>query len=154
MPEVVARWPIWYLLLAAYCVYQGFAPAKFYWTNRAALRAAAAQAKTPHDHGRITGYRVRLLTPAICWPALGLGLLTGSLWIRIITAIAFLISARSAYREFAVGFAEGRKASELAAPVEHVQGRVRPARDAFLSAALFIAVAIRLQVKGWKVIGT
>ncbi len=137
---LIAQWPWWYLLLVVYCFYLGIDPVRCYWRSRPALRTAAAQASTPHERGRVAGYRARLLMPAIGWPMAALGLLWGPLWIRCGVAVAFVASARSSFRDFAVGFAEGRKAVELAASPEYVRGRARPARAALAAAAVYVAL--------------
>ena len=51
-------------------------------------------------------------------------LFTGRTWAIAIVAIAYASSARRSYGQFAQGFAEGVKASELAAAAEYVRGRV------------------------------
>jgi hypothetical protein len=136
----VSRWPIWYLLVVLYCLYLGFEAFRFYQRSQPGLATAAARASTPKERGRITGYRARLLSAVVGWPLAALGLLTGTFWIQGVVAAAFVVTARSVFRDYTTGFAEGMKASQLASSVEYVQGRVRPTRAAFAAAAVFTMV--------------
>ena len=140
MLPFVARWPIWYLLVVLYCVYLGLEAFRFYRQNQPGLAAAAARASTPHERGRVVGYRVRLLGGVVGWPLAALGLLTSAVWIQGIVALAFLATARPVFRDYATGFAEGMKASQLAASIEYVHGRVKPTRAAYAVAVVFTAV--------------
>ena len=135
MPSIVTRWPIWYVLLALYCAYLGIEAFRYFQQSQPGLERAAASARTPLEKGRVAGYRARLISPAVGWSLAAVGLLTGWFWVQWAVAVSLLVSARTVFRDFATGFAEGRKASELAAAVEYVQGRTPPTQAAYVAAA-------------------
>lgn len=147
MPSFLMRWPNWYVLLALYCVYLGVEAFRYFQHSQPRLRQAAASAHTPLEKGRVAGYRARLISPVLGWSLAGVGLLTGWFWVQWAVAVSLLVSARTVFREFATGFAEGKKASEFAA-VEYVHGRAEPTRAAYVAAAGYAGVTRLLPAGG------
>ena len=139
MGEVLARWPVWYWLLAAYTASLSVGALRHYARAASALREAERQAADEGARSRLQGQRAGGWARAASWLVAGLLLLTGWDWIRIIVAAAYARSAFTSVRAYATGFAEGRKAASLAAAPEYVSGRVAPRTPDYLVAGLFVA---------------
>jgi hypothetical protein len=87
-------------------------------------------AADPYRRGELAGYRVGRWIRSIGWLVAATLLFTGRSWAITVVAVAYFFSAQRSYSKFAQGFAEGRKAGELAAAPEYVRGRIAPrARD-------------------------
>jgi len=55
---------------------------------------------------------------------------------QILVVLGFAYSGYYGFRDYAVGFAEGRRAASLAAAPEYVRGRIAPTRADFAASAL------------------
>jgi len=142
------QWPAWYLVLAAYCVYQGVSAFRHFRTLKPHIDSARAGATTPHERGQVAGYQLRILLPVVAWPIAAFGLLTGANLIRAVLIIAFAWSVRTGFRDYALGVATGRKAAELAAAPEYVAGRVQPGRTEYAIATAYFGVTCLLPIAG------
>jgi hypothetical protein len=134
----LAELPTWYLLLVAYTAILGVRALRDQSKIARELRALERATSDPFARGESAGRRVRGWTGSLGWLfAAGL-LLTGRTWAITIVGVAYAMSARRVYGQFAPGFAEGFKSVELASAPEYVRGRVTPgARD---RAAAFVYV--------------
>ena len=94
----------------------------------------------PYDRGHRAGQLAAIWMRALTWFVGAALLMTGAPWALTVVAAGYATSARRAYGEYAQGFAEGRKAVQLAAAHEYVEGRVPPDRMAFFAAGVFITV--------------
>jgi hypothetical protein len=130
-------------MLVAYTAILGVRALREQSNIAAQLRASGEATADPHARGELVGRRVAGWTKALGWILAAGLLLTGRSWGIEIVAVAYLVSARRAYAQFALGFAEGLKAAELAAAPEYVRGRAVPgARER--SAALLYVLVTRL----------
>lgn len=138
IPEILARWPAWYLLLAGYTIYVGVERWRYAQTQIEYVRAnVPAATQTP---GYLAGARFRAFGSALMWVAGGLALVTGSNVVRLILMLMFVRKAMTDQRDYATGFAEGRKSAELAAAWEYVRGRIRPSAPDRVAGILFATV--------------
>ena len=144
MATLITQWPAWYLVLVAYCIYLGVAAFRHYRAVRPQIDAAKAAATTPNERGQADGFRMRSLFPVFAWPIAGLALLTGANWVRAVVMIAFAWSARSGFRDYALGVATGRKAAALAAAPEYVAGRTQARPADYAIAILYFGVTCML----------
>ena len=140
MTDLVARWPLWYWLLALYTAYQGVSAWRYYHRTIApALAEAAASATSPLERGKVDGMRIRSLAPVLLWFLGAIGLAWGGTWLRVLVALAYAIPTPGAFRSYAYGAATGRKAAQLAAAPEYVMGRATPATADYAMAVVYIA---------------
>ena len=167
MFENVGNWPLWYWFLAAYTAALSIPRVRVYARQLGPLRAAARSAPSDLERGRVRGQQVGGGLRAISWLVGGLLLVGGWDWARLAVAIAYARSTMTSFRDYATGFAEGRKAASLAAAPEYVRGRVSPRAPDYFAATLFagltrvlpltlVAVAIvRLPGGGipWRTLG-
>jgi len=126
MPELLSRWPVWYLAIAGYVSLLGVLGAISVHANRAAYTEALAAASAPRDRGRIYGLRTGALLKAVTWMLGGILLLSGWMWVQVGIALLLLQGLPRRVRDFARGMAEGRTSVELAAAIEYVENRVSP----------------------------
>src|SRR5258705_11817321 len=140
MVEVFGRWPLWYWLLVAYTTVLGIRGAWDYAHLTHALRDAELQARDDLERSRLRGQRAGAGFRVGSWLVGSLLLLTGWNWVRVLVAIAYARSAIKTFRQYATGFAEGRKAASLAAAPEYVSGRVAPRMPDHFAAGLFVVV--------------
>jgi hypothetical protein len=146
IPEFLARWPAWYLLLAGYTIYVGVERWRYAQKQIEYVRLNAPEAT--HTPGYLAGARFRAFGSALLWCAGGLALLTGSNAVRLVLMLMFLRKAAVDQRDYAVGFAEGRKSAELAAAWEYVRGRIRPGIPDRVAGLFFASVTSVLPALG------
>jgi len=140
MHSSLATWPTWYILLIAYTAILGVRALRHQSANAAVLQALERSTTDPRQRGEFAGRRVAGWTWALGWfVAAGL-LLTGRSWAIMIVAIAYAMSARRSYGQFAQGFAEGLKSVELAAAWEYVRGRVTPGARDHAAALVYVSL--------------
>jgi len=132
--------PYWYLVLVAYTAMLGVRALREQSKIAAQLRASEKATADPRARGELAGRRFAGWTQALGWILAAGLLLTGRSWAIGIVAIAYLMSARRAYAQFALGFAEGLKASELAAAPEYVRGRAIPGARERAAALIYVSV--------------
>lgn len=140
MSDLVTRWPSWYLVLIAYTVLVAVSEL---WRQRqvsTALRNTAAASQSPGERARAEGQRVGGWVRAGSWLVGALLLFGGWSWARGLVAVGYAIHARRSVRDFATGFAEGRRSAELAAAHEYVRGRVAPRAVDYFVASCFTLV--------------
>jgi len=143
MHSPLAMWPTWYVLLIAYTAILGVLAIRHQSANASALHALERSTTDPRQRGELAGQRIGGWTRSFGWLVAAGLLVTGRSWAIMIVAIAYAMSARRSYGQFAQGFAEGLKSVELAAAWEYVRGRVTPgARDQ--AAALVYVTLTRL----------
>lgn len=140
MSDLVTRWPSWYLILVAYTVLIAVSELRRQRHVSAALQEAAAASASPGERTRAQGQRAGGWVRAATWLVGALLLLGGWTWARSLVALGYAVYARRSVRDFATGFAEGRKSTELAAAHEYVRGRVAPRAADYVVATCFALV--------------
>ena len=140
MPEVLSNWPIWFLGLAGYCLCLAVIALRHFRKVHAALATSATERTTARERGQAAGYRAAVFSWVILWTVGAVGLLLGAQWLRAVLALAFVLSARLTYVEYASGFAGGRKSVELAAAPEYVMGRIKPKASDYAAAAVYVGI--------------
>ncbi len=146
MSEFFTRWPAWYLLLAGYTVFLGVERWRYAQRQIEYVRLnVPAATQTP---GYLAGARFRAFGSALIWVVGGIALVTGSNVVRLVLMLMFLRKATVEQRDYAIGFAEGRKSAELAAAWEYVRGRIRPGAPDRAAGLVFAAVTSVLPAFG------
>jgi hypothetical protein len=140
MPELVTKWPIWYLGLAGYCLWLAVIAFRYFLTVHRALAASEVERQTASERAHAAGYRTAVFSWVILWMLGVVGLLLGVQWLRALLAFALVLSARRSFSEYATGFAGGRKSVELAAAPEYVMGRVKPKAPDYAVAAVYVGI--------------
>ncbi len=140
MLELLVQWPVWYLALVAYCVYLAVDVWRRFRHLPPDLAGKPSSEMTPHERGQVAGYRGATMARIIAWLSAGAGLLTGADWVRAIFAVVWTWSVPTAFRDYAIGFATGRKAAELAAAPEYVMGRAARKPLDYAAAAGYVGV--------------
>ena len=148
MTDLVVRWPFWYVALVGYCLYLGVAAIREFARATPDMARAREAATTPHARGHLAGYRASQVTRAVFWVLGAAGLLAGWAWVRPVLAIGMLLPVRRIFRDYATGFAVGRKAGELAAAPEYVQGRTAPDSIALTASAAYVTLTRLLPLAG------
>jgi len=140
MPDLVTRWPYWYLILVAYTAWISISELRRQRHVSTGLQDAATASSSPGERARAQGQRVGGWVRAATWFVCAVLLLGGWTWARVFVALGYAISARRSVIDFARGAAEGRKSAELASAHEYVRGRVSPQAADYLLANGFTLV--------------
>jgi hypothetical protein len=140
MVHLLTRWPIWYQVLIGYTALVGVLALREAAKRAANLAPTSLPVSAPYDRGHVAGQQAAIWMRALTWFIGAALLVTGAQWALTVVAVGYAISARRGYGEYAQGFAEGRKAVQLASAHEYVAGRVPPDRMAFFAAGVFITV--------------
>jgi hypothetical protein len=135
-----AHWPTWYFALIAYTAYLAVGALRYQARVVQSIRSAAPIDISERERAYAAGRQVGIWMRAGSWLIAALLLLIGTSWSCTLVAIGYGFSARASFREYARGFAEGRKAAELAAAPEYVRGRITPQPPDLLAAAVITLV--------------